>query len=92
MKKELKPIIGEELTYKLIDRRGVRYSPFDLTLKTPMLNPITWDTINEWEDGFYIYDNIFKGMDRQTLIRIVDNKVVEAYRLEKLEKGTDIIY
>jgi hypothetical protein len=31
-------------------------------------------------------------MDRQTLIRIVDNKVVEAYRLEKLEKGTDIIY
>ncbi len=87
-----KPIIGEHKFYQLTDSRGVRYSPFNLSPTTPMLNPVSWQLINKWEDGFYLYDNIIKGMDKQTLIRIVDGEIVEAYRLEKLEKGKDLIY
>jgi len=93
MEKEVtKPMIGEHKFHQLTDSRGVRYSPFNLSLTTPMVNPITWELINKWEDGFYLYDNMFKGMDRQTLIRVVDNKIIESYRLEKLEKGKDLIY
>lgn len=92
MSKKTKPLIGDHKFYQLTDSRGVRYSPFNLSLTTPMINPMTWELINEWKDGFYLYDNIFQGMDRQTLIQIVDGEIVEGYRLEKLEKGKDLIY
>lgn len=92
MSKKTKPLIGDHKFYQLTDSRGVRYSPFNLSLTTPMINPVTWELINEWEDGFYLYDNIFQGMERQTLIQIVDGEIVEGYRLEKLEKGKDLIY
>jgi hypothetical protein len=87
-----KPMIGEHKFYQLIDSRGVRYSPFNLSPTTPMINPVTWQLINKWEDGFYLYDNIIQGMGRQTLIRVVDGEITEGYRLEKLEKGKDLIY
>jgi hypothetical protein len=92
MSKKTKPLIGDHKFYQLTDSRGVRYSPFNLSLSTPMINPVTWELINEWEDGFYLYDNIFQGMERQTLIQIVNGEIVEGYRLEKLEKGKDLIY
>jgi hypothetical protein len=92
MSKKTKPLIGDHKFYQLTDSRGVRYSPFNLSLTTPMINPVTWELINEWEDGFYLYDNIFQGMERQTLIQIVNGEIVEGYRLEKLEKGKDLIY
>jgi hypothetical protein len=92
MPKKTKPLIGDHKFYQLTDSRGVRYSPFNLSLTTPMINPVTWELINEWEDGFYLYDNIFQGMERQTLIQIVNGEIVEGYRLEKLEKGKDLIY
>lgn len=93
MKKEkTKPMIGEHKFYQLTDSRGVRYSPFNLSPSTPMINPVTWQLINKWEDGFYLYDNLIQGMDRQTLIRVVDGEITEGYRLEKLEKGKDLIY
>jgi hypothetical protein len=92
MTKKTKPLIGDHKFYQLTDSRGVRYSPFNLSLTTPMINPVTWELINEWEDGFYLYDNIFQGMERQTLIQIVNGEIVEGYRLEKLEKGKDLIY
>jgi hypothetical protein len=92
MSKKTKPLIGDHKFYQLTDSRGVRYSPFNLSLTTPMINPVTWELINEWGDGFYLYDNIFQGMERQTLIQIVNGEIVEGYRLEKLEKGKDLIY
>lgn len=91
-KEKTKPMIGEHKFYQLTDSRGVRYSPFNLSPTTPMINPVTWQLINKWEDGFYLYDNIIQGMDRQTLIRVVDGEITESYRLEKLEKGKDLIY
>jgi hypothetical protein len=87
-----KPLIGEHKLYQLTDSRGVRYSPFNLLPTTPMINPVSWQLMNEWKDGFYLYDNLIQGMDRQTLIRVVDGEIVEGYRLEKLEKGKDLIY
>jgi hypothetical protein len=87
-----KPMIGEHKFYQLTDSRGVRYSLFNLSPTTPMINPVTWQLINKWEDGFYLYDNIIQGMGRQTLIRVVDGEITEGYRLEKLEKGKDLIY
>ena len=57
-----------------------------------MINPVSWQLINKWEDGFYLYDNLIQGMDRQTLIRVVDGEIIEGYRLEKLKKGKDLIY
>jgi hypothetical protein len=87
-----KPMIGEHKFYQLTDSRGVRYSPFNLSPTTPMINPVTWQLINKWEDGFYLYDNIIQGMGRQILIRVVDGEITEGYRLEKLEKGKDLIY
>ncbi len=92
MNKKTKPMIGEHKFYQLTDSRGVRYNPFNLSLTTPMLNPLSWTLINKWEDGFYIYGNLFQGLTRQTLIHVVDGEIVEAYRLEKLEKGRDLIY
>ena len=91
-KEKTKPMIGEHKFYQLTDSRGVRYSPFNLSPSTPMINPVTWQLINKWEDGFYLYDNLIQGMDRQTLIRVVDGEITEGYRLEKLEKGKDLIY
>ena len=91
-KEKTKPMIGEHKFHQLTDSRGVRYSPFNLSLTTPMINPISWQLINKWEDGFYLYDNLIQGMDRQTLIRVVDGEIIEGYRLEKLEKGKDLIY
>ena len=91
-KEKTKPMIGEHKFYQLTDSRGVRYSPFNLSPTTPMINPVTWQLINKWEDGFYLYDNIIQGMGRQTLIRVVDGEITEGYRLEKLEKGKDLIY
>ena len=91
-KEKTKPVIGEHKFYRLTDSRGVRYSPFNLLPTTPMINPVTWQLINKWEDGFYLYDNFIQGMDRQTLIRVVDGEITEGYRLEKLEKSKDLIY
>jgi hypothetical protein len=91
-KEKTKPMIGEHKFYQLTDSRGVRYSPFNLSPTTPMINPVTWQLINKWEDGFYLYDNIIQGMGRQILIRVVDGEITEGYRLEKLEKGKDLIY
>jgi hypothetical protein len=90
--KKSEPIIGEHKSYQIVDSRGVRYSPFNLSPTTPMINPVSWQLINNWEDGFYIYDNILQGMARQTLIQVVNGEIVEGYRLEKLEKGKDLIY
>jgi hypothetical protein len=91
-KEKTKPMIGEHKFHQLTDSRSVRYSPFNLSPTTPMINPISWQLINKWEDGFYLYDHLIQGMDRQTLIRVVDGEIIEGYRLEKLEKGKDLIY
>lgn len=86
-----KPMLGEHKFYQLTDSRGVRYNPFDLSTTTPMINPVSWELINKWEDGFYLHDDIILGMDRQILIHVVDGEIIEAYRLEKLEKGKDLL-
>jgi hypothetical protein len=92
MGEKTKPMIGEHTFHQLTDSRGVRYSPFNLSPTTPMINPVSWQLINKWEDGFYLYDNMIQGMGRQTMIQVIDGKIVEAYRLEKLELGKDLIY
>jgi len=89
---KIKPMIGEHKFYQLTDSRGVRYNPFNISPTMPMVNPVTWTLYNGWEDGFYLFDNMFEGMERQTLIQVKDGKIVEGYRLTKLEKGEDLIY
>jgi hypothetical protein len=89
--KEIKPIKGEEKEFKLTDTRGVRYDPFNLPTNLKILNPVSWDLSNKWEDGFYLKDDLFKGMGEQTLIRVENNVIVEAFRLQPLEKGKDIL-
>lgn len=86
-----KPIMGEEKEFKLIDTRGVRYNPFMLPTDYKMMNPVAWKCYSEYEDGFYLKDDLFKGMSRQTLFRIENNEIVEAFRLQPLEKGKDIL-
>jgi hypothetical protein len=78
-----KIIIGEEKTYILKDVRGVGYNPFSIDNETPMLNPVSWELIGKWEDGFHLSDS--------SLIRIQDNKIVEAFKLQHLEKEKDLL-
>jgi hypothetical protein len=91
IKKENKPIKGEEKEFKLTDTRGVRYDPFTLPTDYKMMNPVAWELSNEWEDGFYLKDDLFKGMGEQTLIRVENNEIIEAFRLQPLEKDKDIL-
>ena len=55
------------------------------------MNPVAWKCYSEYEDGFYLKDDLFKGMNRQTLFRIENNEIVEAFRLQPLEKGKDVL-
>ena len=81
----IKPIKGEIKEEKLIDNRGVRYDPFNLDEKTPMFNPISLKLVNEWADGFYLHDDLFHNLEKQTLMRVVNNEIVEFYNLEKIK-------
>jgi hypothetical protein len=86
-----KPIMGEIKEGKITDIRGVRYSPFMLPKDIKMLNPVSWECYGKHEDGFYLSDDLFQGMTKQTLIKIENNEIVEAFRLQPLEKGKDIL-
>jgi hypothetical protein len=70
-------LIGELKVSQIIDTRGVGYSPFGLPENTPMLNPVSWELLGEWEDGWHI---------NQVLFRVENNKIVEAYSLSPLNK------
>lgn len=87
-----KPIQGEIKEYKLFDQREVRYDILNMTLEnTPMMNPVAWELANKWEDGFYLRDDVTKGLEKQTLLQIKDNKIISAYRLQSLEQGKDLL-
>lgn len=74
---------------KITDNRGVRLDPFNLPPDIPLINPVSWEIFNTHEDGFVINDNLFNG--NETLLRIKDNEIIEAYRLVKLTKSVDIL-
>jgi len=74
--------LGEIKVSRIIDTRGVAYSPFDLPKNTPMLNPVSWELIGEWEDGWHLSD---------CLIRVENNKIIEAYKLTKQKQGVDVL-
>ena len=76
---------------KITDTRGVRHDHFNLPADVKMINPVSWECSGEHEDGWYVTDDLFKGMDKQTLIRIENKQIVEAFRLQPLEKGKDVL-
>jgi hypothetical protein len=80
------------MEYKLKDNRGYFKYIKDLTGEEPMLNPVSWKLSNEWEDGYYLKDNvIFKDDEKITLYKVENNKIIEAFRLIPLELGKDIL-
>lgn len=85
MIKQLSPIKGEIKEKKMIDMRGVRFDPFNLDSNTPMFNPITLKLTNKWEDGVYLFDDLFHGMDKQSLMIVNNNEIIEFYNLEKVK-------
>lgn len=70
--------LGEVKVAKIIDTRGVAWSPFGLPENMPMLNPVSWDLSGEWENGFHVTN--------QTLIEVENNKVISAYKLQEISK------
>jgi hypothetical protein len=67
---------GEIKLSKIIDTRGVAWSPFNLPKNTPVLNPVSWKLHGDWEDGFHI--------SNQTLIEIKNGEIISAYTLKPL--------
>ena len=65
----------------LFDKRGIVYDPFNLPENLPMWNPCSFKLINKWEDGFYLFDDLIHGMERQKLLHVKDNVVIEKYNL-----------
>jgi len=75
----------------ITDNRGVRYKVSEVSQNHPMVNPVSWELINNWGDGFYLIDDLHKGMEKQTLFKVENNEIIEAFRLNKLEKNKDML-
>lgn len=67
---------GEVKVSKIIDTRGVTWSPFDLPENMPVLNPVSWELKGDWEDGFHI--------SNQSVIEVKDGEIISAYALKPL--------
>jgi len=57
-------------------------SPFNDLSKLPLINPITYELINEdvWVDGLYIYPYTFIDDGIYLVVEIKDKKVINAYK------------
>lgn len=71
---------GEVKVSSIIDTRTVMWSPFGLPENMPMMNPFSWELAGEWEDGWHL-----SGI----LMRVENNKVIEAYSLTPLDKNNN---
>jgi exodeoxyribonuclease-5 len=76
--------LEEIKTHKLIDRRGLNHDVVDTLKDSQHINPNTFELTNNFEDGFHLLDDMFENKT-QTLIYVVDGKIKDAYKLEKIE-------
>ena len=75
---------GRVSEHVLYDHREVKgYNPFEIPENMPMMNPVSWELMGEWEDGWHI--------SAGSVIKIENKVVIESYSLTKLEKGTDML-
>lgn len=76
--------------YTLFDDTDRFLDPFKLSGDERMSNPVSWELKNKWSDGFYITKGLFNPKS-QTLIKINENIVQEAFDLKPLVKGKDLL-
>lgn len=80
------------MEHKLKDRRGNFTLVSEMTGKEPMMNPISWKLVNDWDDGYHLSDNTIIGNgDKITLIKVFGNEIIEAFRLIPLVLDKDIL-
>jgi hypothetical protein len=76
----------ELIETSVIDWRSIRYKSNEFTKD---LKPVSWTLIGKHDDGFVLRDSLVKGVERQTLIRIEGNKIIEAFELKPIENNSD---